>query len=69
MSLFRELFRAQGFTDDYIIDKDKNGKSVTKKAQVARCGNSVCPPLAKALVSANLGELSLHNKTYQGAAA
>ena len=53
----RELFRAQGFPEDYIIDRDANGKPYPKKAQVARVGNSVCPPVAAALVRANLPEL------------
>jgi DNA (cytosine-5)-methyltransferase 1 len=52
----RELFRAQGFPDSYIIDPQINGKPMTKTAQVARCGNSVCPPLAEALVRANCTE-------------
>lgn len=52
-----ELFKAQGFPADYIIDKDEHGNRFTKKDQVAKCGNSVCPPLAEALVSANLPEL------------
>lgn len=52
-----ELFKAQGFPDDYIIDRDSYGKPMTKKAQVARCGNSVPPPFAEALVRANLPEL------------
>jgi DNA (cytosine-5)-methyltransferase 1 len=50
----RELFNAQGFPGDYIIDHDGKGKGFTKKAQVARCGNSVCPPMAAALVRANM---------------
>lgn len=53
----RELFRAQGFSDDYIIDKgiDEHGKTIklTKTAQTRMVGNSVCPPLAQALVVAN----------------
>lgn len=52
-----ELFAAQGFPEDYIIDKDETGKRFTKKDQVAKCGNAVCPPLAEALVRANLAEL------------
>lgn len=52
----RELFNAQGFPPDYIIDRDSSGKPITKTAQVAKCGNSVCPPLAEALVRANLLE-------------
>jgi DNA (cytosine-5)-methyltransferase 1 len=52
----RELFRAQGFTEEYIIAVDANGRPYPKKAQVARVGNSVCPPVAAALVRANLPE-------------
>ena len=64
----RELFRAQGFPDSYIIDRGlkvevregwgpDDGPAeivpITKTAQVRMCGNSVCPPLAQALVAAN----------------
>ncbi len=50
----RELFRAQGFPDDYIIgDNPAQGLKLTKSAQVRMCGNSVCPPMAKALILAN----------------
>jgi DNA (cytosine-5)-methyltransferase 1 len=52
----RELFRAQGFPEDYVIDRDAHGQPITKTAQVARCGNSVCPPLAAMLVRANVVE-------------
>lgn len=74
----RELARAQGFPDDYVIEpmvrrlvrakahgrsgkpgssRDKKWVSVplSKSAQVRMIGNSVCPPLARALVEANLG--------------
>jgi DNA (cytosine-5)-methyltransferase 1 len=50
----RELFNAQGFPPDYIIDRDASGDPITKTAQVAKCGNSVCPPLSEALVRANV---------------
>lgn len=50
----RELFRAQGFDDSYQIDVDIDGKPITKTAQVRCCGNSVCPPVAEALVKANV---------------
>lgn len=50
----RELFNAQGFPPDYIIDRDSEGRPMTKTDQVAKCGNSVCPSLAKALVRANM---------------
>ncbi|RED20863.1 C-5 cytosine-specific DNA methylase, partial [Brevibacillus brevis] len=52
-----ELFAAQGFPNTYIIDRDADGKLYPKSAQVARCGNSVPPPFAEALVRANLPEL------------
>ena len=52
----RELFNAQGFPIDYIIDKDFEGKPYPKTAQVARCGNAVPPPFAEALTRANLPE-------------
>lgn len=50
----RELARAQGFPDSYILDPIVNGKSLSKSAQVRMIGNSVCPPMAKALVEANM---------------
>lgn len=53
----RELFNAQGFPKDYIIDVDADGKPYPKAEQVARCGNAVCPPVPTALVRANLPEL------------
>lgn len=53
----RELFDAQGFPADYIIDVDADGKPYPKSEQVARCGNAVCPPIPTALVRANLPEL------------
>jgi DNA (cytosine-5)-methyltransferase 1 len=50
----RELFRAQGFPEHYIIGDDPaQGLTLTKSAQVRMCGNSVCPPMAKALILAN----------------
>jgi DNA (cytosine-5)-methyltransferase 1 len=59
----RELFRAQGFPDDYIIgDTPAQGLTLTKSAQVRMCGNSVCPPLAAALVTANLAELAVERR-------
>jgi DNA (cytosine-5)-methyltransferase 1 len=49
----RELARAQGFPDSYILDVTHNGKKLSKAAQVRMIGNSVCPPLARALIEAN----------------
>lgn len=73
----RELARAQGFPDDYMIepmvrrckrarggrgskkarlqDKDWELVPLSKSAQVRMIGNSVCPPLARALIEANFG--------------
>lgn len=48
-----ELFRAQGFPDGYIIDRRADGRPISKTDQVSKCGNSVCPDLAEALVYAN----------------
>ena len=50
----RELFRAQGFPESYVIDPEHNGKRLTKSAQIRMCGNSVCPPMAEVLVRANV---------------
>lgn len=54
----RELFRAQGFRDSYIIDRGIDPYSgqqipLNKTAQVRMCGNSVCPDMAAAIVAAN----------------
>lgn len=54
----RELYRAQGFPDSYRIDVEFKGKPMTKTAQVRMCGNSVCPPVAAAIVRANLSGMS-----------
>ena len=54
----RELFRAQGFPDSYVIDH-ADGKPLTKTAQVRMCGNSVCPPMAAALVRANCNSAAI----------
>lgn len=57
----RELARAQGFPDDYVLDpivrKQVRGKWIEKRLtiaeQISAIGNSVCPPVARALVAAN----------------
>jgi DNA (cytosine-5)-methyltransferase 1 len=49
----RELYRAQGFPDSYVIEFEHKGRPLPKHAQVRMCGNSVCPPIAAALVRAN----------------
>lgn len=55
----RELYRAQGFPESYAIDHRADGKPLTKTAQVRMCGNSVCPPLSRAIVAANYAEPGL----------
>ena len=49
-----ELFGAQGFRADYDITCEHNGKPLTKTAQIRLAGNSVCPPVAEAIVRANV---------------
>lgn len=57
----RELARAQGFPESYILDPITPqlirgkwvSKPLTKAAQIRMIGNSVCPDVAAALVSAN----------------
>ena len=58
----RELYDAQGFPHDYVIDHDYTGKSYPATKQVARCGNAVPPPFAEALVRANLPGLCAKKK-------
>lgn len=53
----RELYRAQGFPDWYVIEHDFRGVKYAKDKQVARCGNAVPPQFAEVLVRANLPEL------------
>lgn len=55
----KELYAAMGFPPDYIIDRDYTGRDYPKSAQVARCGNAVCPPMAAAVVRANMPEWSV----------
>ncbi len=59
----RELYRCQGFPDDYIIDHDYTGKTYPRSEQVRRCGNAVCPPIPAALVKANLPGLCVAERT------
>jgi DNA (cytosine-5)-methyltransferase 1 len=49
----RELYRAQGFHDGYIIDPVHNGKPLTITAQVRMCGNSVPPQFVCAIARSN----------------
>ncbi|WP_345808609.1 DNA cytosine methyltransferase [Bacillus pumilus] len=65
-----ELFAAQGFPTNYVIDRDCDGNVYPKTKQVARCGNAVPPPFAEQLVRANLPEMCVPehmNKYYSKA--
>ncbi|RVM01646.1 DNA cytosine methyltransferase [Sinorhizobium meliloti] len=64
----RELFNAQGFPSDYVVDGAWNyqadgagpvWREFSKSVQVSCVGNSVSPPVACALVSANCSHLAV----------
>lgn len=52
-----ELKVMQGFPNDYIIGYDLSWRKMSVAEQVAKIGNSVSPPVAKALVEANCAYL------------
>lgn len=53
----RELARATGFDDSYVLDPlGPDGKPLTRTAQVRMIGNAVPPDPAAALIAANLCE-------------
>ena len=71
MLMPRELFRAQGFGENYVIDRawvidPTSGAlteiALTKEQQIRMCGNSVCPQVAAALVRANVPELAVSSQ-------
>lgn len=49
-----ELFKAQGFPDDYIIDRTADGRVLSISRSVRMVGNSVSPLPLRALAEANL---------------
>ncbi|MDI2351977.1 DNA cytosine methyltransferase [Pseudomonas aeruginosa] len=49
----RDLYRAQGFPDSYIIERGHNGQQFTLSQQVHMCGNSVSPNTMAAYARAN----------------
>jgi DNA (cytosine-5)-methyltransferase 1 len=57
----RELYRAQGFPDSYRIEGPA-GAPLSATAQVRMCGNSVCPPIAAALVRAQFAGEALEEQ-------
>lgn len=52
----RELYNAQDFPPDYVIDRTASGKALTKTAQVRMCGNSVSPLPMRRIVELNYSE-------------
>ncbi|AGT09711.1 DNA cytosine methyltransferase [Paracoccus aminophilus] len=70
----RELFTAQGFPEDYVIEGvwegqdsgDPQWRGFAKDVQVSCCGNSVCPPLAAAIVAANCQHLVIEENRRVG---
>lgn len=54
----RELYNAQDFPADYIIDRTSSGKPLSKTAQVHMCGNSVSPLPMSLIVAANCAEFA-----------
>ena len=62
----RELYTAQGFPADYVIEGSWTERDGTwtfhpfaQGVQIKCVGNSVCPDVAEALVSANVGYMAL----------
>ncbi|QGW65924.1 hypothetical protein GOY17_14015 [Lysobacter soli] len=54
----RELFNAQGFPPDYIIDRTADGRRITRTQAIRMVGNSVSPPPLRALAQANLDSVA-----------
>lgn len=52
----RELYNAQDFPENYVIDRTASGKPLTKTAQVRMVGNSVSPVPMQQIVSLNSPE-------------
>ena len=52
-----ELFRAQGFPADYIIDRTADGRKLSISRSVRMVGNSVSPPPLAAIARANLDQI------------
>lgn len=52
----KEAYRAMGFARDYVFDVDFDGRKMTAKEQMEKCGNAVCPDIAGLIASSNLPE-------------
>lgn len=59
----RELYLAQGFPPEYIIDRTADGRRLPKHAQVRMVGNSVSPPPLRAIAAANLEPSRMAERT------
>ena len=59
-----ELYPANGFPKNYIIDKYADGRPIPKSEQVYRCGNAVPPQLPEMLVRENLPEFCASTSRY-----
>lgn len=58
----RELYNAQDFPPDYVIEHTSSGKKLSKTAMVRMCGNSVCPHVMRQVVAANYQETKFIRK-------
>lgn len=63
----KELFGAQSFPADYLLDVPFKGRLLNKTELIELCGNSVAPVMAYALVKANVGQQA--STTLAGGAA
>lgn len=61
----RELYRAQGFPEDYIIDRGHDGRKFSKSKQVKMVGNSVSPPPGAAFIAANCADLAIRKPSFK----
>ncbi len=64
----RELYRAQGFPDSYVIDRGHDGRKLTKTAQTRMVGNSVSPLPMAAIIRANHHDAAESLPLQEGAA-
>ncbi len=55
----RELFRAQDFPEDYIIDRGHDGRRFSKSTQVRLVGNSVNPLMAVGFLRLNAPAMAI----------
>lgn len=58
----RELFNAQGFPRNYVIDRTADGRRISRARAVRMVGNSVSPPPLAALARANLDPVSVSER-------